>query len=224
MRAGQFLMPQGASLIDRLGEDLWQDLLPHLKARGMPSAMAARYQPWFLGLTMSVAPCAMRALQSGQLGLDRLVERNALDVGLTTRSLDSPQSMIDTLSASPLDTQVDDLRQAIEAKSLNANGTEALIALYFAGETQLAWDFNAYTVVEMAQEHGVADVDNQLQRMEQSLVIERNQQWLEILIPELSQTSSIVAVGALHLPGDQGVLAGLKAAGYKMERVKIVRN
>ncbi len=220
----QFLMPQGSSLIDALGEDVWHALLPHLKARGVPGAMASRYQPWFLGMTMSIAPCAMKALQSGKPGLDRQIENEALALQVATRSLDSPQGMIDMFTSSPLETQVDDLRQAIEAKTIDADGTEALIALYFAGETQLAWDFNAYIVLKTAEAHGVPELEDQLQRVEQSLLVERNQQWLEILATELGQTPSIVAIGALHLPGNHGVLAGLEAAGYKLDRVKIIRD
>ncbi|WP_372884042.1 TraB/GumN family protein [Shimia sp.] len=219
-----YLMPAGTSLIEALGDEAWQGLLPHLKARGVPPVMAARYQPWFLGMTMSVSPCALRVLQSGQPGLDRLIERRALDLGLETRSLDSPEAMLATFSASPLDSQIDDLKQAIGAGTIDAEDTAALIALYFAGETQLAWDFSAHTVLTTAQRNGVSGMEGQLQRLEQDLLTDRNRQWLEILVAELRHAPAVVAVGALHLPGEQGLLAGLQRAGFTVERIEIRRD
>jgi len=51
------------------------------------------------------------------------------------------------------------------------------------------------------------------------LVDGRNASFMRELLPLLAQGGQFVAVGALHLPGDGGLLARLEAAGYRLERV-----
>ncbi len=47
----------------------------------------------------------------------------------------------------------------------------------------------------------------------------RNQQWVEVLPAIMNENSAIIAVGAGHLPGGQGVIELLRKAGYKVEPV-----
>ena len=48
----------------------------------------------------------------------------------------------------------------------------------------------------------------------------RNQKWLEVLPDMLKEKPSFVAVGCLHLVGEDGLIEGLRKAGYKVEPVK----
>lgn len=47
----------------------------------------------------------------------------------------------------------------------------------------------------------------------------RNNRWLEKLPAIMADKSSFIAVGALHLAGEAGLLVGLEKAGYKVEAV-----
>lgn len=51
------------------------------------------------------------------------------------------------------------------------------------------------------------------------LLIERNQQWLPKLIEILPKESTLVAVGAAHLDGEQGLIRRLRQVGYRVEPV-----
>jgi uncharacterized protein YbaP (TraB family) len=48
----------------------------------------------------------------------------------------------------------------------------------------------------------------------------RNRRWVEKLPAIMSEKSTFVAVGTLHLAGAQGILAGLEKLGYTVEAVK----
>lgn len=48
----------------------------------------------------------------------------------------------------------------------------------------------------------------------------RNKRWVEKLPAIIADKPSFIAVGCLHLPGEQGVLAGLERAGFTVEAVK----
>lgn len=52
------------------------------------------------------------------------------------------------------------------------------------------------------------------------LVEERNHSWLPKLEEKIKQESCFIAVGALHLPGDDGLINLLRKAGYKLKPVK----
>jgi len=58
--------------------------------------------------------------------------------------------------------------------------------------------------------------------VEQEIVLNntRNERWLEKLPAIMASKPSFIAVGALHLPGEPGLLSGLARAGYTVEPVK----
>ena len=47
----------------------------------------------------------------------------------------------------------------------------------------------------------------------------RNNKWLEKLPGIMQEKSSFIAVGSLHLPGNEGLIEGLRAQGYHVEAV-----
>ena len=49
---------------------------------------------------------------------------------------------------------------------------------------------------------------------------DRNVKWLEKLPAMMSEKSSFIAVGCLHLIGEGGLIEGLRKLGYKVEAVK----
>lgn len=54
-----------------------------------------------------------------------------------------------------------------------------------------------------------------------ALVVSRNQNWLPRIEQKLQETNSpaFVVVGALHLLGEEGILAALKKKGYRLEQM-----
>lgn len=49
---------------------------------------------------------------------------------------------------------------------------------------------------------------------------DRNKKWLKILPEMMHEKSSFIAVGCMHLVGDDGLITGLRKLGYKVEPVK----
>ena len=54
----------------------------------------------------------------------------------------------------------------------------------------------------------------------EALVDMRNANWIKALPALMSEKPSFIAVGALHLPGEKGVLEGLRKAGYTVTAIK----
>lgn len=53
------------------------------------------------------------------------------------------------------------------------------------------------------------------------LLKDRNARWLEEIPLILRKQSTFIAVGALHLAGEEGLIAGLKSAGYSVKPIPV---
>ncbi|TCL08155.1 hypothetical protein BXY66_0188 [Shimia isoporae] len=219
---GVYLIESGDSLIDLLGDTHWATVSAQLQQRGIPPFLAARYQPWFLGLTLAMPPCAMAEIAAGKKGLDHLIEQETTgkaDMG----SLDSTQGLLEVLASDSLEEQLRQLRWSLELDLMADTGNEmpAMMAMYAAEDIQLIWELGQHTTLSRAKDDAtIMELAALLAEVEAQLIERRNLQWVERLIPELAETPSLVAVGALHLPGEAGLLRLLENAGYKVTRLQ----
>ncbi|PSL18210.1 TraB/GumN family protein [Shimia abyssi] len=220
------LITDGPSLIDRLGDENWAKLQPHLSALGLPGFVAANYQPWFLGMTLSIPPCAMTELREGKPGLDRLIELWSTEANAPVQSLDNTKSLLDLLASDPLHEQVSDFKWSLSLglpiAGVDSNAT--LTALYFQEKIQLFWEYTQ----DKAQDYittpeDKARLDAITAELQAELINARNLAWVDTLAPELAAAPAVVAVGALHLPGDDGVLNLLSLRGFALTRVPLVQ-
>jgi uncharacterized protein len=55
---------------------------------------------------------------------------------------------------------------------------------------------------------------------EDVLLINRNKNWIPVMEKNMLQSGTFFAVGAGHLPGDDGVISLLRKSGYKVVPVE----
>lgn len=55
---------------------------------------------------------------------------------------------------------------------------------------------------------------------ETTMIVDRNKVMAERVIPLMQKQSTFIGVGALHLPGDEGLIGLLRSAGYTVEPIK----
>ena len=60
----------------------------------------------------------------------------------------------------------------------------------------------------------------ELKEFEQILLIGRNEKWIPRIEKMINEKSCFIAVGALHLEGEKGLVAMLKSAGYTLTPIK----
>lgn len=90
------------------------------------------------------------------------------------------------------------------------------IALYLEGRIgmMLAWD-HAY-MADLLGDQGAA-----LARVNRYLLDDRNRQFVDRSLEELTQGGVLIAVGSFHLPGEAGMIALLREAGYSVTRIPL---
>ena len=97
-------------------------------------------------------------------------------------------------------------------------GRSASFALYLQGRigTLMAWDAD-YLVDFFGAKKG----PELYRKLNGYLVVERNRTFLQSARPLLDQGDAVIAVGAFHLPGPNGLVQLFRQEGYTVERVPV---
>lgn len=208
-----FFLTEGPTLIDLLPKEDWARLTEELADYGIPGFMAAKFKPWFLGMTLAVPPCAISAVQQGEKGLDGLIEAVAIDAGIPIAQLDDIQALMAMLAGDPLDRQIEGLRMWL---GMNVDGRAEITTMverYFQGKAREAVEFSRLLLEDRNVPVSMFD------DMMQSILEDRNAAWEPKIIDLVAGKDAVLAVGAAHLSGESGVLRALERAGYTITRL-----
>ena len=89
------------------------------------------------------------------------------------------------------------------------------------GEKIMTEMMNAYREQDLEKLSAlIASADNDMSGFEDLLLYNRNRNWVAKLKTLLPEKALVVAVGAGHLPGEQGVIELLRKEGYKLTPVQ----
>ncbi len=112
------------------------------------------------------------------------------------------QQQIDIVGDVTIEDQMEDLRK--NSASMLRDYNELL---------------NAYLAQDLEGLGKIALEDESFEELEGKLLSERNNNWINILKQKMPEQSLFVAVGAMHLVGENGLIEQLKKAGYEVEAV-----
>ena len=193
------LLSEGQFLDEILGESLFNRLSLLLNKRGMTPLEAVHLKPWAAMVVLS------RPQSQGGYALDEQLYHWGVHQYKKLCALETLQeqlSVFDELSqADQITLLKDSLNFMPEVQALN----EKLVQAYLEGDLD--------EIYRRSMELQTKD-DELASRLMNSLIDKRNTRMLERILPELAQGRVFIAVGALHLPGENGLLNLLRGAGY----------
>ncbi len=218
-----FFQIDGPDLRPMFSPDDWDFLMSRLAPINIPEVMANRLKPWALGAAMFFDACFLEQMSQSSPGVDdqlmRFARRNDIEIGaletleellalVDNRDFDADLAGVKTLVSIARSVDLDAV-----AASMNPDWT---MQMYLIEEIQVLW---AITEREMrgAIDHPIAD--DLLAGAHDLLLVKRNTSWMKTLIPALEEGNKVVAVGALHLPGEHGILRLLEKQGFLIERI-----
>lgn len=135
--------------------------------------------------------------------LDRFFQQNAADIGKKVIPLESVEQQASLLyDFEPLDVQAEALAELLY------NPDEVAAAAGELNKAYLRHDIFALKQLSFKDEDHPEFMD--------ALVSERNARWLSRLPGIMAGQSVLIAVGALHLPGDDGLIEGLRKLGFSV--------
>ncbi|MDO5613229.1 MAG: TraB/GumN family protein [Paracoccus sp. (in: a-proteobacteria)] len=215
----------GPTLPERLSDDEWDTLSSAMAERGMPAIMTAKLRPWYVSLMLGISPCMMATFaESGIKGsLDDLLIQEAVSHDIPIRALEPWDTVFTLFSDLTPDQEIGMLRVMLPQAEYADDYAVTLSNAYFSGDVWQLWEFGRLD----AENHSglsQAEVEEQFTLAEDLLMNRRNQNWIAPLI-EAAETAAqdgkgiVAGFGALHLPGEQGVLNLLAGQGWTIERL-----
>jgi len=199
------LMLDGRSLSDIIGQPLFRQASTAIQSRGIPEVVLERMQPWAAAVTLS-----MPAPKTGQV-LDAMLYQNALQQGKEVYGLETAREQLNMFESMSEADQIILLQDAVE----NFPDIDAIHAELLAAYRQRDLD-GLMAISEASMQQGDQRLADDFQ---QRLVVDRNHRMADRMRQYLQQGNAFVAVGALHLPGEEGLLNLLEQQGYTVRRV-----
>ena len=116
------------------------------------------------------------------------------------------------------DDQISMLRASLAIEDQAEDYITTLADSYFAGESRLIWELMRDLSLQMPG-YTPEQVEADLAKMEQALLITRNQNWIPVIESAAANGPVLAAFGALHLPGDHGIPHLLQQQGWTLTRL-----
>lgn len=169
---------------------------------GMELSMLDSFKPQVI-TTMVAVGMVQREMPgfNPQEQLDTYFQLQGRELGHKIVPLETPEQQAELLYGStPIAEQAKALVEILDDPEKQMTNVRRLNEAYIAHDID--------TLLELTR-----DEDANPEFMER-LLNERNTNWLQILPTIMAEAPAFIVVGALHLPGEHGVLKGLQKAGY----------
>lgn len=197
--------PAGRDLLQLLGPDA-ADVTAAADAAGLDLAAFARFEPWFVGLTVTTAALLRQGL-AADAGVEQLLMRRAERDRKPIEGLETLTDQLAALDALPPPQQARFLRMSLEEMGAPGAPLEKLLAAWQAGD-------EATLARELAAEF--ADFPELYAR----LIVDRNRVFARGIAAYAGGPDDVlVVIGALHLVGDDNVLDMLAGQGLRARRL-----
>lgn len=215
LNPGLFLAEGNRRLRDNLSLSEWDNLVRVMAPYGIPEAATNQLAPWYLAITLSIPACVQAAVGSGGVILDRQIEAEANARRIPVNGLELPEEIFGLFGDLPYAEQIALLRASIPTAWLAEDMLETTKQMYLRGEIARIEAYSLALLEEVAN----PDATEAAGKFLELLLVERNRRWMAQLEPILEEGNVVVAVGALHLSGKDGLLAQLEALGFKVTRL-----
>lgn len=207
------VMPDGKNMWDLIS-DADENLIrsaPQITP-GSIAGMSA-VQPWVLTLTLAFPICELKRLQAGAPTFDRSIGRIALARQIPLVGLEKIEELMATFAGEPLDSQARYLVATAKFGDRLADWMETYEELYLARRISSlqVLSIQGFPTDQPDPARVAYFEDNALNR--------RIQTTMEHSLPLAARGNAFIAVSAIRLPGDQGLVELFRKAGYEVTPV-----
>lgn len=183
-----------------------------LADRGIPLALVSKMKPWMISGMLALPPCELARKTGGADFLDIKLAKDAKQAGKTLLGLESIGEQMSAMADLPMEFHLRGLVETIRLADMMPDIMATMTELYLQGEIALMMPaiMAAGPVSNDEDAAGYAE-------FEQRIVLMRNHVMAERAAPVLAGGNAFIAVGALHLPGEEGLVSLFRRAGYTVQ-------
>ncbi|MET0048658.1 MAG: TraB/GumN family protein [Sedimenticola sp.] len=195
----------GRDLQSVVGDEIFRRCVEAMALRGVPETVVRQFKPWTLATMLSVPPA-----ETGEF-LDFMLNRLAMEQGREVIGLETVQEQLEVFDgmdeADQVALLVDTLNNLDELPMLNQQLLEAYL------------ERDLWRLAELSEQSMELSGAGLSQRIQERVVDDRNRKMAERIEALLHDGGVFVAVGALHLPGSEGLLQLVREKGFGVELV-----
>lgn len=214
--AGQML----AQALDRdvdtfagaLSAESGQRIDSYMAERGFPHDFVHHLKLWFLAVVTSLPACETQRAELKLPVVDDILAEAGKERGLKNVGLETTDEQISAMASLPVEAAATMLAQTAQNPALIDDSFVTMLRLYREKRpAELLAIFDALP--------GLTPAEQSAQEQFLQLMIARNATMAERAKPLLDAGGAFIAVGALHLPGKQGLIERWRAEGYTVVNV-----
>ena len=205
-----FVFTDGRSLTDLLSEKELAAAKVEMEAAGMPGPIALMMKPWMATTALAISACERKRLEAEVPVMDEVIEAAAEKAGIPVVGLETIRDQVSAMNSVTMDSQIAMLRATLAYRGRAGDLMETLIQLYLKRNGGHVWPFN----IVLAEKIGIDAKAYDSFHIE--LLKKRNATMMAGARPLIDEGGAFIAVGALHVYGDDGLVKMLRDAGYQV--------
>ncbi|MEO1040202.1 MAG: TraB/GumN family protein [Pseudomonadota bacterium] len=199
--------PAGVTLSSLLSEDAIAVLSAEGPKLGLAPAAMEGLQPWLASVTIAVSQITALGYDPNS-GVDQVLARDAAETGMAFAYFETVEDQFSAFASVPLEAQARDMERGLADLQAGPEIINRIVRAWAVGDMD---ELDAAINVEMRE---------QSPETYQAIMVERNHNWIPHIIAALAEPGvAFMAVGAGHMPGEEGVIALLEAEGYAVSRL-----
>lgn len=209
------MFTDGKTLADFLSPADLSLLKKGLRKRGLSFQLVSHMKPWMLASLVALPACEAARKQAGDDILDKKIAEDAKAAGKTVEGLETLNEQLQAMAGLPIAFHMRGLIETLELGRLMDDVTATMTDLYLQGKigTIMPVMQAVSPKKDAAEESGYA-------AFQQRIITDRNAVMAKRAAPIIDKGNAFIAIGALHLPGAQGVVARLRKSGYTVTAVE----
>ncbi|MCM2475279.1 polysaccharide biosynthesis protein GumN [Rhizobium sp. CG5] len=181
-----------------------------LRQRGLTMGLLARMRPWFIYMSMQTSECEARRRAAGRHVLDQSAALKALENGIELVGIETFREQMESLASVSDESMLRGLMEVFAITYTIDDQAETLIQLYESSDTGMI----------LALASALARDKKLLHDFLEKVVFERNRRMTSRALPYLEKGNVMIAVGALHLPGEEGLVELFRTHGFTVTAIE----
>lgn len=202
------MFTDGTTLMSLLSPDDQKALEKGLAERGILLAAVSKMKPWMLSAMVAMPACELSRKAAGAPILDVKLAEEARSANKRLEGLETIADQLGAMASLPMQLHLKGLVDTLRLGDRIDDVVETMIVLYARGDVGTIWPlFRAVLPGTAEDQAGYA-------AFEQAMIVERNKTMVRNAEPILEDGNAFIAVGALHLPGPDGLIELLRGRGH----------
>ena len=206
---GRMIITEGRTLDEILGRTLFARVVDAAAPYGLSRDMVKHMKPWAMWLLLSLPPDEMKG--GSGMPLDQGLQAEAMRRGKPVYGLETIDEQLDSVAGFTEREHIALLASTVDDRAEVEAMFEQMTRFYLARDIASIYDLMMSPSWNIERDV----VDSMMER----LINARNLRMTERMIARLDEGAAFVAVGAMHLPGERGMLHLLERRGYTVSRV-----